>query len=135
MKALLINTRIAAIALVAVFAVAFTTPALAGNVKDPSPLELKYLGEFKNQPVFELTFNTQNDTEFVVVIRDEDRNVIHREFVKSGIASRKYMITNELGDIALLQFEVTGRQSDKTVVFQVNKNTRVVEDLVVNKIK
>src|SRR5688572_10205073 len=135
MKSLLINTRMIAIALVATFAVAFTTPALADNGKNTNPVELKYLGEYKSQPVFELTFNTEDNNDYVVIIRDEDRNIVHREVVKGGTVSRKYMIADGLADVAVLEFEVTARKTDKTAVFQVNKNSRVVEDLVVNKIK
>jgi hypothetical protein len=131
----LINTRMIAIALVATFAVAFTTPALADNGKNTNPVELKYLGEYKSQPVFELTFNTEDNNDYVVIIRDDARNIVHKEVVKGGTVSRKYMITNELADVNVLEFEVTARKTDKTAVFQVNKNSRVVEDLVVNKIK
>jgi hypothetical protein len=135
MKTIMNYTRILVIAFVAVFTLSLATPAMANDGKNPTPTELKYIGEIKNQPVFELTFNTEDESEFIVVIRDEYRNVLHKEFVKAGTASKKYLITNELADLDLLQFEVTGRKTDKTVVFQINKNARFVQDVVVNKIK
>jgi hypothetical protein len=132
MKTLLINTRILAVAFVSAFAVAFTTPAVAA---EPTPVELKYLGQLKNQPLFELTFNNGEDTEFTVVIRDEFKNVLYKEFIKSGVTSKKYLLnTDELGDVSL-QFEITGKKSDKTIIYEVNRNSRYVENLVVNKIK
>lgn len=135
MKTLLSNTRILAVAFASVFAIAFTTPALANDKTEPAPVELKYLGQLKNQPLFELTFNNTQDNEFTVVIRDEFKNVLYKETVRNGVTSKKYLLnTDELGDVGL-QFEITGRTTDKTIVYEVNRNSRLVEDLVVNKIK
>lgn len=135
MKTIMNYTRILVIAAVAVFTLSFANPVLANDGKNPAQTELKYIGEIKSQPVFELTFNTEDENEFVVVIRDEYKNVLHKEYIKAGTVSKKYMITNELADLDLLSFEVTGRKSDKTVVFQINKNARFVQDVVVNKVK
>ena len=132
----LINTRIVAIALVAALTVAFTTPVLANTTgENPQNVELKYLGQYKNQPVFELTFKNSEEAEFTVVIRDEQDNIVYKDFIKGGTTSKKYMLnTEELGDIPV-NFEITSRKTDKTVVYKVNKNTRVVEDVVVNLVK
>lgn len=128
-------TRIIAIAVVAVFTLAAGTPALANDGKNPAATELKYIGEIKNQPVFELTFNTEDETEFTVVIRDEYKNILHKEYIKAGTSSRKFMIADEVADMDLLQFEVTNKKTDKTVVFQINKNSRFIQDVVVNQVK
>jgi hypothetical protein len=132
----LINTRIVAIALVAALTLAFTTPVLANTTgENPQAVELKYLGQYKNQPVFELSFKNSEETDFTVVIRDEQDNIVYKDFIKGGTASKKYMLnTEELGDIPV-NFEITSRKTDKTVVYKVNKNTRVVEDVVVNLVK
>jgi hypothetical protein len=132
----LINTRIVAIALVAALTLAFTTPALANTTgENPQNVELKYLGQYKNQPVFELTFKNSEEADFTVVIRDEQDNIVYKDFIKSGTTSKKYMLnTEELGDIPV-NFEITSRKTDKTVVYKVNKNTRLVEDVVVNLVK
>jgi hypothetical protein len=131
-----LKTRIVAIALVAALTVAFTTPVLANTTgENPQNVELKYLGQYKNQPVFELTFKNSEEAEFTVVIRDEQDNIVYKDFIKSGVTSKKYMLnTEELGDVPV-NFEITSRKTDKTVVYKVNKNTRVVEDVVVNLVK
>lgn len=132
----LINTRIVAIALVAALTLAFTTPVLANTTgENPQPVELKYLGQYKNQPVFELSFKNAEDADFTVIIRDDQDNIVYKDFIKSGTSSKKYMLnTEELGDIPV-NFEITSRKTDKTVVYKVNKNTRTVEDVVVNLVK
>jgi hypothetical protein len=125
------NIRIVALALVALLTIA--SPVLANAGENPQPVELKYLGQYKNQPVFELSFTSGE--EFTVIIRDDQDNVVYKDFIKAGTTSKKYLLnTEELGDIPM-NFEITGKKSDKTVVYKVNKNTRLVEDVVVNKIK
>ncbi|MEI9910675.1 MAG: hypothetical protein WDO71_13960 [Bacteroidota bacterium] len=52
----MINTRLIAIALVASFTVAFASPAMAGDEKKVIPVELKFIGNVKNQPLFHMTF-------------------------------------------------------------------------------
>jgi hypothetical protein len=129
------HTRTFAIAVIAAFTVAFTTPALANDGNAPVPVEVKYLGQFKNQPVFEVNFGSETDNEFIVVIRDEEDNVLYKDFIKVGTTSKKYLLnTEELGEIPL-KFEITGRKTDKTVIYSVNKSTRIINDVVVNKVK
>lgn len=135
MKTLLNKTRTAAVALVAVLAVAFTSPVLANESKEPQPVELKYLGQYKTYPVFEVNLNSEEASDFVVIIRDDQQNIVYRDFIKSGTSSKKYVVnTDEVGDIPL-KFEITNKKTDKTVVFETNKSTRTIQDVVVNKIR
>lgn len=135
MKTRTINTRIIAVALATIFTVGFTSAALAADGKNVIPVELKYLGKFKNQPLFELNFNNAEASEFTVVIRDEFGSVLYKDNVKGGSVSKKFLLnTEELGSVNL-EMEIIGKKTDKTVVFAINQNSRVVEDVVVNKLK
>ena len=60
------------------------------------PVELKYAGTFKNQPLIQLNFAGSKDEQFL-------------------------LNTDDLGD-AVLKFEITGKKSGKTVSYQVNRN-------------
>lgn len=135
MKALKINSKAVAIALVAIFSVAVSAPVFANPGKDEAPAEMKYLGKYNNQPVFELSFNNEVETEFVVSITDENKNVLYRDVIKGGTVSKKFMLnTEEVGNTAL-KFEITGKKTNKTVVYEINRNSRIVEDVIVDKIK
>ena len=130
-----INTRVIAVALATIFTVGFTSAALATDGKNVIPVELKYLGKFKNQPLFELNFTNSEAGEFTVVIRDEYGTTLYKENVKAGTTSKKFLVnTEELGNVNL-EMEIIGKKSDKTVVFAINQNSRIVEDVVVNKLK
>jgi hypothetical protein len=129
------NTRLIALALVALFTVAFTAPALANDEKKVIPVELKFIGNIKNQPLFHMTFNSTEESEYTIVVRDEYGNVLYKETVKGGIFTKKFLLnTEELGD-AELKFEVSGKNYEKPVVFEINKQSRFVQDVVVNKVK
>ena len=135
MKKVLINTRILAIALAATFTTAFSSPALANEEKKAIPVELKFVGNIESQPVFLLSFNNTEENTYTIVVRDQYSNVLYRDKVKGGNIAKKFMLnTEELGDV-VLQFEIIGKKSEKTVIYEVNKQSRLVEDLVINKMK
>jgi len=124
-----------AVALVAIFTVSFSTKALAIDETNASGIELKFIGNLKNQPIFQLTANHPEETEYTVSVIDENNVVLYKDNVKSGVAGKKFMLnTDELGD-ASVRFEITGKKSNKTIVYEINRNSHVVSDLVINKVK
>lgn len=134
MKKLSINSRILAIALATTFSVVFLSPAFAIDEKKAIPVDLKFIGNIENQPVFELAFTNADESEYTVIVRDEYNTVLYRDNVK-GNATKKFMLNIEdLGNTGV-QFEITGKKSDKTVIYEVNKKSRFIEDVVINKMK
>jgi hypothetical protein len=136
MKTSAINTRILAIALIAFFAVVISSPAMANDEpRKPENTEVKYLGEFKQHPVFEITFSSEENSDFIVAIRDLQQNTLYKDVVKSGTTSKRYMLNiDEIGEQPL-QFEITNKKTDKTVVYEINRNIVYINDVVINKLK
>lgn len=133
MKSILVNTRILVIALASIFTVAIVSPAHANDEKKTIPVELKFIGNIENQPIFQLTFNSPDENEFTIVVRDEYNTVLYRDNVKGGNITKKFLLdTEELGDTRI-QFEITGKKTDKTVIYEVNKKSRLVEDMTISK--
>lgn len=125
------NVRVLVLSIVAVVTMVFTSPVHANGGGDT--VELKYIGTMKNQPLFQLNFNSTQDTEFIIVVRDEFNNILHRESFKGGTGNRKFLLnTDEIGDDAI-RFEITGKTLDKTIVFEVNNEMKMVKDVVVSK--
>lgn len=136
MKSVL-NFRNTAIALLTVVTLAIAPAAQAiDETNNNAAVELKFLGNFKNKPVFELNFKPGTaDNEYVVVIRDSFGNSLYRENVNSNVISKKFMLNiEEVGDGEALRFEITGKKSNKTVVYEINQNSRYVEETLVKKI-
>jgi hypothetical protein len=134
MKTVMISTRILAIALIASFTMAFASPALANIEKKPIPVELKFIGNLKDQPLFQMTFTSTEENDFTITIRDDYGNVLYRENVKGGSFTKNFVLNTDLSDVGL-KFEVSSKNYEKPVVFEINTYSRVVEDVVINKVK
>jgi len=129
------NIRVFAIALVAIFTTAIASPALANDEKKAIPVELKFAGNMKNQPLFHLVFTGTEETEFTIVIRDEYGNALYRDNVKGTSFTKKFLLNVEELDTNKLKFEISSKSYDKSVVFEINNQSRFVEDIAINRIK
>lgn len=132
-----LNFRNTAIALLTIVTLAIAPAAQAiDETNNTAAVELKFLGNFKNKPVFELNFKPGTaDKEYVVIIRDSFGNSLYRENVNSNVISKKFMLNiEEVADGEALRFEITGKKSNKTVVYEINQNSHYVEETLVKKI-
>jgi|SRR5687768_12945986 len=135
MKSALINTRIFAVALAVAFTTAFSTPALAIDEKKTIPVELKFVGNVNNQRVFQLNFTNTEVNEYTVIVRDSYGFVLYKDKVRGSNMNQKFIFnTEELGE-GEIQFEIIGKKTDKTAVYEVNMVPRLVSDVVVSKVK
>lgn len=130
--------QIRTIIAIAIFSViGFTQVNAADTTADtPSlPVELKYAGNYKNQPLIQLNFSGSKDENvFNILITDEEGVVLYSADVKGEIFSKQFLLnTEDLGD-AVLRFEISGKKSGKTVAYRVNRQTLVSEQLDVVKL-
>jgi hypothetical protein len=133
MKNSMMSNRFLALLLAAIFILSAVTPTLANDEKKAIPVELRFIGNIDNQPVFQLSFDSKEINEFVVVVRDEFNNVLYKDVVKGIKNSKRFLLnTDELGDAAI-SFEITGGKDEKPVIYEVNKKSRMVQDVVISK--
>jgi hypothetical protein len=124
---------------IAIFSVIGFTPAIAADTTLSSPtlpVELKYAGTFKNQPLIQLNFaGSTEDKVFNIVVTDESGVVLYNADVKGDVFSKQFLLnTDDLGD-AVLKFEISGRKSGKSVSYRVNRQKQqVVEQMDVVKL-
>lgn len=130
------NYGMMAIALVA-FTVAFTSTTLANTEKEKvaAAIELKFIGHYENQPVFQLNLTNKEEDEFTITFRDDFGNVLYSTKVKGTTISKKFMLNvEEIGD-NVLNVEVRSRKNAQSEVYKINRNRSYVEETVVSKIK
>ena len=136
MKKIFNNNRLIAIAFFTVFSVA-ASPAVNAGDKHPSvPVEIKFAGFIKNQPLFLLNFsgNAQQD-EFTISITDESGNSLYKENIKGENFMMKFLLnTDEIEDDTLL-FKIYSNKTKQSVTYEVNRNSRFVEEVAINKVK
>ena len=137
MKKIFSNTRFIAIAFMTVFTVAAAPMAMANDssrINKTIPVELKLVGNVNDQPIFQLSYTGTEQDEFTIVLRDEDGNALYRENIKGEGFTKKFLLNKEeIGD-GTLRFEVSSKKFDKVAIYEVNRSTRQVEDMVINKL-
>lgn len=127
--------KAAFIAVIALFATAITSPAMAIGKMDPPVTSVKYLGFIDDNPVFELTLNNSTYDNFLVSIRDASGTVIFSEKLNGKNISRKYRIdTNEEIPEGGLRFEVKSVKSKKTDVYLASVTENVTREVAVTKL-
>jgi hypothetical protein len=99
------------------------------------PVELKYAGMHKNQPVLQLNFSgTKEENQFSISVVDENGIVLYSGNVNGEKFSKQFILnTEDLGD-AVLNFEISSRKTGKRVVFKVSRQTMVSEQMNVVKL-
>jgi hypothetical protein len=135
MKKIFRNSRLIVIAFFTVFTASAAPPSSDSNTKN-LPIELKFIGSINNQTIFQLNISgneLQND--YMIIIRDENGINIYRENIKAGNFSKKFLFNkDELGDDTLL-FEVFSRNTNKSVVYKINRQYYTTDELVVSELK
>ena len=136
MKKIFSNNRIIAIAFLTVFSVGLAPVAMATEKKPAVPAELFFVGNIKNQPVFQLNVaGSAAQDEFTINISDEFGVSLYRETIKSENFTKKFLLnTDEIGDNTL-KFEVYCKKTKQSVTYEVNRNSRFVQDLAITRIK
>ncbi len=136
MKKIFNNNRLIAIAFFTVFAVSHSPSASAADKLPAVPVELKFAGLVRNQPLFMLNFyGTPKQDEFTILVTDEYGNSLYRENIKGENFSKKFLLnTDEIGDNSL-RFEIFCKKTKRSVAFEVNRNTRTIQEMVVSEVK
>ena len=110
------------------------TVALANNGNGDTPsVQLKYLGNINNQPVFQLDLNGSKEQNFSIAIKDQFGQILYSERVKAKTFTRNFRLDTDNLDDAILKVEVRDG-SKNPEVFTINRNTRFVEETSISKL-
>lgn len=95
------------------------------------PVELKYAGTVKNQPLIQLNFTASaEDNVYRIRVTDQAGLELYHAEAKGEIFSKQFLLnTDDLGD-AILHFEITGKKSGKKVHYQVSRHLTQQMDVV-----
>lgn len=135
MKKILSNNRLIAFAFFTVFTVAMSPVAMAGEKNPVVPVELKFAGLINQQPLFQLTFSgSPLQDEFTISVTDEYGYSLYKENIKGESFTKKFLLnTDEIGD-SVLRFEIYCNNTKKSVIYEVNRNTRFVQEMVIKEV-
>ncbi len=135
MKKIIFNNRIIAIAFFTIFS-AVAAPAVMATESPVAPVEVSYIGKLQNQPLFQLKVTgDEQQNDFSVIIRDPNGNVLYSENIKAESFTKKFLLnTDEIGD-DILSIEVVNKKAKNSSIYEINRNTRLVDEVEVNKVK
>lgn len=108
----------------------------AAYVINSLPVELKYAGNYNNQPLIQLNFSgTKEESVFNISVSDQAGLILYAADVKGeNDFSKQFLLnTDDLGD-AVLTFVITGKKSGKTVSYQVSRKKKITEQMDVVKL-
>jgi hypothetical protein len=133
MKKIFRNKRVIIIAFFTVFSITRGPAAFAKGGGDSLPVELKFIGNLNNQLLLQLNFaGNADENEFTILIKDHEENTIFMENIKGENFYKKFLLnSDEIGDNTI-RFEVIGKKSGKSVVFDVNPAQHSTEKLAAN---
>lgn len=136
MKRIFNNKRLIIVAFFTVFSLGASPYAMANGGKNSLPVELKFIGNINNQPLFQLSFaGNAEENDFTITIRDDEGNSLYSENIKGENFYKKFLLNNEGSGNDFIRFEILSKRSNRSVVFEVNKQSTSVEEMVVNKVK
>jgi hypothetical protein len=134
MKTTIKNYGIAAL-FVAISLVSATAVKANDEGKTASTIELRFIGNLENQPVFQLNVPNAEQDEFTITFRDQYGNVLYADRLKGTNITKKFLLnTDEIGN-DLVSVEVKTKKSGKSEVFKINRNVSYVNETVVKKIQ
>ncbi|HYE56414.1 MAG TPA: hypothetical protein VD996_16305 [Chitinophagaceae bacterium] len=100
--------------------------------KEESAVELRFVGNLHNQPVYQLDINKANADEYFISFSDSYGTVLYSGNIKQ---SQKFMInTSEVGD-QQLTVTITSRRTNQSLVYTIGRSHTVVEENVVKRVK
>ena len=101
-------------------------------VSKTNPL-IKYLGTIQDKLLFQIDLKMDSDDKMFVSIRDEDGNTLFKEKVADKSFTKKFAFEKEELEGKTLTFIIHTTKGDEYQSFQVSRNTRLVEDVVITK--
>jgi|SRR5882724_10226900 len=128
------------VALLMFFTLVFPGSSKATNDKNDkkepaSVIDLKFIGNVNNQPVFQLDLQNATEEEYTVVFRDNYGNILYSERIKGTSITKKFILnTEELGDEPV-NVIVKAKKLNRTETYSINRNFTYTEQSVVSKVR
>ena len=100
---------------------------------DPTGAEVTYLGIVDDKLVFKLDFKNESGEKFNVSIKSVNGGIFYSEKHNTKNFSKKFLVSKEDFESAALTFIVTTSSARESYVFNLNKVTSVVENIIVTR--
>lgn len=129
---------ISGLALAAVL-MAGTVPALANNDKTAKvngkiPVELKYVGKIKSDPVLMVQGENANAEELYITLRDKNGELLYSFTTNEKNFSKKFQFQRDYDEAMEIRISIASKGNTQTEVFKVAESTQVINQVLVSKL-
>jgi hypothetical protein len=128
-------SKLAVVIAVAILSITNVNATGKDNIKKENPVEVKFLGNLNEQPVFQIQFDNATEEEILFVMRDAEGTVIYSEKFSGKKFSKKFQFEKaDLSDLNV-QLELFSKKNNETQAYTISKSTRTVDEVVVSRLK
>lgn len=115
-------------------AAAATAQTKAVSVRTPmhNMASVKHLGNPEGSILFQVKYENLTGDKFSVIIKDTDGAVLYQETYKDKNFDKKFQLP--AGEADKIRFIIKAAGNKEAQTFEVNTSTRLVEEIVVNKV-
>jgi hypothetical protein len=107
---------------------------LIGGGHGAGTAEVKYVPVSATQGVFNVVYNNTAGSRFVLKIEDQDGNQLYQNIFTDKVFSRNFQLA-EPDNYSKLVFIIRNLGDQSVQTFEVETNTRVIEDVQVEEVK
>lgn len=112
------------------------SPVSAQQAAEPGQpfVSIKHIGSIDERTQFQFDLVTDSDEGYLFSVQEHDGTILYREKIDARSFTRKFAWNNLDINSSKLIFSITGLKTKKTQVFEVKKQLRTIEDVVINKL-
>jgi hypothetical protein len=114
-----------------------TIPVIAGTSLQVDPVEdevtVRYLGTDEQSLIFNVKYANADASKFFVTIRDADGTTLYQNSFTDISFNKRFSLPKTESN--KLVFIISDKQSNYNETFEITTKTRVVEDVLVNRIR
>jgi hypothetical protein len=100
------------------------------------PLEnaavVTHIGNLEGSILFQVQYDNLSGDKFALIIKDNDGSVIYQDVYSGKKFDKKFQLPKE--SAGKLHFIIKGYKGTQAQTFEVNTNTRVVEEVIVKRV-
>lgn len=93
---------------------------------------INHLSSDSKSLLFQVNVENASGEKFIIVVKDENGSVLYRGGFTDKDFSKKFRVPK--GETGKITFVVKSESTNKVESFEVNSNTRIVEEVVVRKV-
>lgn len=99
-----------------------------------STAEVKYIGSNAGDPLFNVVYNNATGARFSLKVMDEQGSLIFQSFYTGKKFDKKFQVANAQ-DYGKLVFVIKNMEDGSVQRFEVDSNTRLIEDVEVKEVR